>query len=81
MLVGLKIFLKCANILICRLCGGSINVYAAEVVVFFSIKFELCVHILVCSLTMKSRKGLPQDLHGICATHTDLILDVTDTDC
>ena len=35
--------------------------------------------ILVCSLPMKSRKGLARDVFGAFATHASLAYDVTDT--
>ena len=36
---------------------------------------------LVCSIALKSKKGLARDVFDTFATHTDLAHDVTDTDC
>ena len=51
-----------ANILICCLFGGSINIYVAEVPFCFEFKLLVPKAVLVCSLLMENRYGLVHDV-------------------
>ena len=66
------------------LCGGSINIYATEVIC--PSKLSSSGHGLVGLLfpNEEERRGKKRLAHGIMYTpakHADLVHDVTDTDC
>ena len=57
--------------------GGSLNIYATEVLLCFEFEFLQVTAILVHSLPLMSRKRLVCEVLDTSATHADLVQDIT----